>query len=506
MFGYKSKRLSFFLCLFGCFLSCELWAISPSLCVSVLRGRLQRDPEIVDYYLHKNPKAFERFLDHERQVALDLLLKNVEKNGAVAAASSRAEPDYGYHWRRDGALIYRALWRETKDESLIRKYIAADLEMLQQASPGKAKFNLDLTPYAGIWAEPQNDGPALDLLLLSEYAHFLLNRAQAGDAGYVYNHLYTSNPRSPQLITYQAEYIMNFFDHTNDVEPWEEGWGRHFYNAKVQIQSLTEAANLADFLWDSVAAEQYRKVAFEIQRFLQKEHWDENRKIYRSTVHHPENIYRPGEYDWRKNKTELDIEVLLAYLHTDSRVDDSRLLSTFFELRKAARAEYLLNRTEQRFKYALSMGRYPGDMWDGVNRTGGNPWFISTFAAAEMFFKLVDNYKESKALVVDRLNHEFFVELISAFAPEKAELLSQLQLELHSYEMKQSDELYSILLNALKKAGDEQLMLGLSHTSPDGRIDEQFNGFHGYMQGAQNLSWSYTALLTALRAREKLLD
>lgn len=49
-------------------------------------------------------------------------------------------------------------------------------------------------------------------------------------------------------------------------------------------------------------------------------------------------------------------------------------------------------------------------------------------------------------------------------------------------------------------------MLGLSHTSPDGRIDEQFNGFHGYMQGAQNLSWSYAALITALRAREKLTN
>lgn len=506
MFVYNYKGFNFVFLVLVAFSSDKVWAIGSHRCIYVLRGRLQRDPEIVDYYLHKNSKAFERFLDHEKQVALDLLMKNVEKNGTVAAASSRTEPDYGYHWRRDGALIYRALWRETKDESLIRKYIDADLAMLQQASPGKAKFNLDLSPYSGIWAEPQNDGPALDLLLLSEYAHFLLKRSQAGDAPYVYNHLYTSNPRAPQLITHQAEYIMNFFNHANDVEPWEEGWGRHFYNAKVQIQSLREAADLADFLWDSVAAEQYRKVAFEIERFLQKEHWDENRKIYRSTVHHPEHIYRPGEYDWRKNKTELDIEVLLAYLHTDSRVDDSRLLSTFFELRKAARAEYLLNRTEQRFKYALSMGRYPGDMWDGVNRTGGNPWFISTFAAAEMFFKLVDNYKESKVLLVDRLNHEFFVELVSAFAPGKTEMLSQLQLELNSHEIKSSEELYPIVLDALKKAGDEQLMLGLSHTSPDGRIDEQFNGFHGYMQGAQNLSWSYAALITALRAREKLLD
>jgi glucoamylase len=47
-------------------------------------------------------------------------------------------------------------------------------------------------------------------------------------------------------------------------------------------------------------------------------------------------------------------------------------------------------------------------------------------------------------------------------------------------------------------------MLGLSHASLDGRIDEQFNAFHGYMQGAQNLSWSYAALITAIRAREQL--
>jgi glucoamylase len=501
MFGCNRKGLEFILLMF---VGAKVWAIESHRCIYVLRERLQREDKAVEKFL-SNPHSFERFLKHEKKAALDLLMKNVMENGAVAAASSRAEPDYGFHWRRDGALIYQVLWREAQNEALIRRYIEADLAMLAQASPGKAKFNLDLTPYSGVWAEPQNDGPALDILLLAEYANFLLSRSEKGDVPFVFNYLYNSHPRSPQLITAQAEYLMGVYHHAHDVEPWEEGWGRHFYNAKVQIHSLLKAAELAEKLWDSVAAEQYRSTAYEIQRFLQKEHWDEQRKFYRSTVMHPEHMYRPGHYDWRKNKTELDVGVLLSFLHSDSSVNDSRLMSTFFELRKAARAEYFINYSDKRFKYALAMGRYPGDMWDGVNRTGGNPWFLSTFAASEMLFKLAREYKETQAIVVDRFNQAFFVELMEAFAPEKVSLFKQNYFEFALHEIKSSSDLFPIVLDALKKAGDEHLMLGLSHTSPEGRIDEQFNAFHGYMQGAQNLSWSYAALITAIRAREALV-
>jgi glucoamylase len=504
MFGCSGRKgFAFLFLILGASLNEKAWAIGSARCIFVLRGRLQTEEKIVEGFLSK-PKSFERFLKHEKRLALELLIKNVMANGAVAAASSRSEPDYGFHWRRDGALIYQVLWREAQSEALIRKYIEADIEMLAQASPGKAKFNLDLTPYSGVWAEPQNDGPALDVLLLSDYANFLLNRSSKGDVAFVFNHLYSTSPRSHQLISSQAEYLMNVYHHAHDVEPWEEGWGRHFYNAKVQLQSLLKAAELAEKLWDSVAAEQYRSAAYEIRRFLEKEHWDDERRIYRSTVMHPEHMYRPGHYDWRKNKSELDIGVLLSFLHTDSSVNDPRLMSTFFELRKAAREEYFLNQKEKRFKYALAMGRYPGDMWDGVNRSGGNPWFLSTFAASEMLFKLAHEYKESKTIVVDELSRDFFIELVGAFAPEKVSLFKQRYFEFAPHEILSTDELFPSVLDSLKMAGDEYLMLGLSHTSPDGRIDEQFNAFHGYMQGAQNLSWSYAALITAIRAREQL--
>ena len=35
----------------------------------------------------------------------------------------------------------------------------------------------------------------------------------------------------------------------------------------------------------------------------------------------------------------------------------------------------------------------------------------------------------------------------------------------------------------------------------DGRLPEQFNRHHGFRQGAENLTWSYAAFLSAIDAR-----
>ena len=40
----------------------------------------------------------------------------------------------------------------------------------------------------------------------------------------------------------------------------------------------------------------------------------------------------------------------------------------------------------------------------------------------------------------------------------------------------------------------------LFHAGRDGRLDEQFSRFNGFMMGARDLTWSHTSYLTAFRA------
>jgi GH15 family glucan-1,4-alpha-glucosidase len=85
-----------------------------------------------------------------------------------------------------------------------------------------------------------------------------------------------------------------------------------------------------------------------------------------------------------------------------------------------------------------------------VPELGGNPWVISTLAAAEYFYRLA---KLSKS-------------------------------------------------KTLFERGDQFLARVRYHANPDGSLSEQIDRNTGFMRSARDLSWNYGAFLTAYFRRE----
>jgi glucoamylase len=150
----------------------------------------------------------------------------------------------------------------------------------------------------------------------------------------------------------------------------------------------------------------------------------------------------------------LDIAVVLAAIETfdgQFQMPPTPVVATLRGLIQEFQARYPINQ-ESKSNPALghALGRYPEDLYDGAGFSGGNPWFLSTLAAAELYCDLAK---------------------IGAYSRSIALTLALPQ--------------FNRVLRHLNKSGD---------------MNEQFNRGSGYEQGARHLTWSYAAYITAYRA------
>lgn len=134
-------------------------------------------------------------------------LANFQPNGAVAASPSRADPDYWYHWSRDGALSMLQLSAILDDDdhhapcsgagldrramrALLTTYAEQWVPAAQFAADpnqgvpvqGEPKWYLDGRVFDRPWMRTQNDGPALRALALISYANKLIREGDAARA------------------------------------------------------------------------------------------------------------------------------------------------------------------------------------------------------------------------------------------------------------------------------------------------------------------------------------
>lgn len=96
---------------------------------------------------------------------------------------------------------------------------------------GEAKLWLTLAravdnePFKGEWGRPQNDGPALRVITLVEYAHYQLDHGSEKDKEFVKSVLYDSNFPTESVIKGDLEHI---------AHRWAEpGYDREFEAARA---------------------------------------------------------------------------------------------------------------------------------------------------------------------------------------------------------------------------------------------------------------------------------
>jgi glucoamylase len=178
-----------------------------------------------------------------------------------------------------------------------------------------------------------------------------------------------------------------------------------------------------------------------------------------------------------------NIDIIQAAIYGAVSCTDPKLLATAAQLiAQWADADspevYPVNLTDAQLGLGPLLGRYPGDIYDGGSDSlGRHPWGLCTANVAQLYYEVATEVRASGVVPVDALSEPFFAQvgITSDSSPELAVL-------------------------ALQAAGDAMLQ-AVVHHSDHLELSEQFDGTSGYEKSVRDLTWSYAAFLSAVRAR-----
>jgi glucoamylase len=392
------------------------------------------------------------------------------KKGGVIASPSQIAPNYFFHWTRDAGLTHHALFKvyaQTKDLSLKEKIKQKAFEWIEFeteaqknsetaiASLGEPRFHLENAKVnTDPWGRPQNDGPAARAISLSLWALSLLNDQKRS---FVEEKIYRSELPAKSLLKKDLEYISHNW-RAPCFDLWEEVKGLHFFTLALQRKALLIGSKVAEKMNDPQAAIWYRGQATEIKKVLIS---------FISPLNNFVGATLTQTEGWNHKKSNLDIAVIIAsnhsfwsssFLEEDEIFKDyeKEFLGTLEILEQKFLELYPLNKdtNKENAQFAPALGRYPEDVYDGNGFSGGNPWFISTHAAAEFYCEYSKKLKKTNAL------------------------LSKIE-EFHAKGLK-------FLERSPRHINQE-----------DGEMSEQFSRFNGYLIGASHLTWSYASFISA---------
>ncbi|KAJ5576722.1 Six-hairpin glycosidase [Penicillium sp. DV-2018c] len=425
------------------------------------------------------------FVKTESAYALKSILNNIGADGSavsgasagiVVASPSKADPDYFYTWTRDAALTLKVLIDdflagEDSLESTIRDYLTAQAKLQDVSNPSgdlsdgqglaEPKFNVDATAFTGDWGRPQRDGPALRATAMIAYGNHLLS-SEKGDV--VKSNIWPS-------VQNDLNYVAQYWNQTG-FDLWEEVEGSSFFTIAAQYRALVEGSAFAKSLGETCdgCASQAPQVLCFLQSF-----WNG-----KSVVSNFANNDRSG----------LDANSVLASLQLfdpEAACDDvtfqpcsARALSNHKEYVDSFRSIYNVNSGKEAGT-AAAVGRYAEDSY-----MGGNPWYLTTLAAAEQLYNAVYQWKQQKTLSITETNLAFFKDLDSSAA-------------VGDYDS--DSDTFTSLTAAVTKYADGFVSIVQEYAPSDGALAEQFTRDNGTPASASDLTWSYAAFLTAAERR-----
>ncbi len=372
------------------------------------------------------------------------------------STATQVTQDYVYHWTRDAAIVaielsaaYTAGMLPTSQPLIDYVTFSATC----QASAGdfdRASFYINGTQRP--WTD-QTDGPALQTVALLTMYGQLDAPTQA-----IANGLINAN-----LAFLSTAYQGQTFN------PWEEEHGYSFFARSAQLRCFQAvAANSV-----GIAVPSWLPAALSWLVSALEGHW--NGEYYQSMLPVPTDYRAP--YD-------PNIDIIMAAVYGAESVTDPQLLATAALIRAqwgdpSSKYFYPINGADAARGLGPLLGRYPGDVYDGDTDAlvGDHPWAISTANFAELYYRLAAKILSSRTVPADSLSDPFLAQvgITSATAPLDA-------------------------ATALRAAGDAMLGAVVYH-SDHFELSEQFDAYTGYEKSVSNLSWSYAAYLSAIRAR-----
>jgi glucoamylase len=392
------------------------------------------------------------------------------KPGCIIAASSYpaslpgVDQDYIFNWTRDAAIAAMELAAASVptrpgagDQALI-DYVTFAKTCQDNATPTLAHACFTIEGRSRPWTE-QGDGPALQTLAILQ----ALPRLDAA-----------TRTVAAQVIGANLSFLLGAYQDTT-TNLWEEHCGYSFFTRAVQLRCLraisTEPAGI-------VVPEGTAGAISWLESALPG-HWNGTQYV---------SLLAPGTGSTPTPVVEgydPNIDIVMASVYGAIACTDTRLLATVARLRQqwsdgASASVYPVNVSDQQLGVGPMMGRYPADTYDGdVSEPvlGGHPWALCTCNFAELYYRLATEIGTTRTVPYDDLSAEFFgqVGIGSSTTPDQAAA-------------------------ALDGAGDAMLQAVIYH-SDNLELSEQFDGTSGYEKSVRDLTWSYAAFLSAVRAK-----
>ena len=402
---------------------------------------------------------------------------------------SRVDQDYVYHWTRDAAITAIelahqpvALSPEGVSQTLC-DYVtftrACQQDAIAAGHPYRACFQIDAT--IRLWSD-QADGPALENLAFVA-AWPRLDPATREVAREVAQQ--NLDRLVDDLFTHNGSGVDGMFN------LWEEVTGPSFFARAVQLRCLEEARSTNTLQLALPAG--LPNVVSELRAALAG-HWDAGAGLYRSV---PGGSLPAGSLLTDLAGYDPNIDVVSACVYGAVPCTDPKLLATAARVRAAyetgGSCPYEINATDAAMGHGPLIGRYPGDLYDGdVGKdrslpTEGHPWALCTANFAELYYRLAHRFDEGRGVAYDELTAAFFDQVRSEQIPVDAALVND-------------PARSATVAEALRDAGDRMLK-GLLYHSDHFELGEQFDSRTGYSKSVTNLTWSYAAYLSAVRAR-----
>ncbi|QIW96004.1 hypothetical protein AMS68_001522 [Peltaster fructicola] len=423
------------------------------------------------------------WLATETPIALQGILDNTgasgskvpgARQGIVVASPSTVNPNYFYTWTRDAALTIKCLidqflTGQSQLEPLIQDYISAQAHLQTVSNPSgslctgglaEPKFYVNETAFTGPWGRPQRDGPALRATALIAYSRYLLEKANASS---VQNIIWP-------IVQNDLSYVSQYWN-SSTFDLWEEIDSSSFFTTAVQYRALVEGSALARSIGQTCS------------------HCDSQAPLVLCFL----QSYWTGSYI-RSNtgggRSGKDANALLASIHifdpnagcdsTTFQPCSDRALANHKVVTDSFREIYAINQGLAQTA-AVAVGRYPEDVYQG-----GNPWYLSNFAAAEQLYDAVWQWKQQQYITITSTSLPFFAALYSAAS-------------VGTYNSASSS--YTAIVNAVLTYADGYMTVAQLYTPSNGSLAEQFSRSDGTPLSAVDLTWSYAALLTATNAR-----
>jgi len=386
----------------------------------------------------------------------------VSAPGCVLASPSwensetRLTQDYVYHWTRDASIVAIELaWAYSNgtlpDNQPLLDYVRFSQTCQQSAGDfDRAAFYINGAQRP--WTD-QTDGPALQTVALLAMYRQLDTPTQA---------------TAVQLINANLNFLQNAYQ-GQTYNLWEEEYGYSFFARSAQLRCFQAiAANTVGITVPTWLPEALTWLISALES-----HW--NGEVYQSVLPVPTDYRAP--YD-------PNIDIVQAAVYGAEAVTDPKLLATAAALRAqwadpSSKYFYPINGADASLGLGPLLGRYPGDVYDGDTDAlaGDHPWALTTANFAELYYRLAAKITSSATVPADSLSATFLSQagVTSSAAPPDAAA-------------------------ALRSAGDAMLRAVVYH-SDHLELSEQFDAVTGFEKSVSNLSWSYAAFLSAVRAR-----